>query len=50
MSDAPMPIVTFNHPALTQVCTAVGPDEAVGFTAAMVQALNGAAGGVGLGA
>ena len=45
-----MPIVTFNHPALTQVCTAVGPDDAVDFTASMVQALNGAAGGVGLGA
>ena len=50
MSDAPMPIVTFNHPALTQVCTAVEPDEAVAFTASMVQALNGAVGGVGLGA
>ena len=28
MSDAPMPIVTFNPPALTQVCTAVEPDAA----------------------
>ncbi len=50
MSFTPSPIVTFHHPALTQVCAAVGPDEPVDFTRRMVKALAGSAGGVGLGA
>lgn len=50
MPTASLPIVTFNHPALTQMCTPVDPADTLDFTASMVQALNGAAGGVGLGA
>ena len=50
MPSAPLPIVTFNHPALTQVCAPVEPNDALDFAGPMVQALNGAAGGVGLGA
>lgn len=50
MHAIPLPIVTFNHPALTQVCVPVQPDDALDFAAPMVQALNDAPGGVGLGA